>query len=170
MRNVEARTGEFRELNVASDAYGFRSGGHAAQAEASGSDAFAHDRARGKRNVFRMFDDRKIERAAIFHHLTGEPGGGDGFSVVADSHDAGFFHCGDFRDSFAFAADTRGADGPDANSAGGGFGAIENETRDAGVVVDGLGVGHAANGGESAASGTARAGFDGFGRFLAGFA
>ena len=97
-----------------------------------------------------MLDHGNVERAAIVHDLTREFCGGDGFAVVGNGDDAGFFHGGDFGDGFAFAADAGGADGPDAN-AGGGFGAIENEARDAGVVVDGFGVGHAADGGESAA-------------------
>src|SRR5580658_5751459 len=116
-----------------------------------------------------MFDDGNIERAAIFHHLASEFGGGDGFAVIGNGDDAGFFHGGDFGDGFAFAADACGADGPDANAAGG-FGAVENEARDAGVVVDGFRVGHAADGGEAAARRGTSAGFDGFGGFLARFA
>ena len=49
-------------------------------------------------------------------------------------------------------------------------GAIDDGARDGGVVIYRLRVRHAADGGESAASGCARAGFDGFGHFLAGLA
>src|SRR5205085_1610452 len=52
--------------------------------------------------------------------------------------------------------------------AGGGFGAVEDKTGDAGAVVDGLGVGHAAHSGEASASGGTRAGLDGFRGFLPG--
>src|SRR6202044_1729783 len=84
-------------------------------------------------------------------------------------NNAGFLHRGDFGDSFAFAADAGSADGPDA-SACGGFGAIEDEARDAGVVVDRFRVGHATDGGEASAGCGARAGLDRFRGFLAGLA
>ena len=45
--DVEAGAGELDELNVASDADGFGGGGHAAEAETRGSDAFAHDGSSG---------------------------------------------------------------------------------------------------------------------------
>jgi len=48
-----------------------------------------------------VFDHRQIERVAVIHDLTGELGGRDGFSIVRHCDDARFFHCSDFRDSFA---------------------------------------------------------------------
>src|SRR5579862_4404771 len=116
-----------------------------------------------------MFDDGKIERAAVVHDLAGEFCGSDGLAVIGYSDDAGVFHRGNFGDSFALAADAGGADRPYAD-AGGSFDAIENEARDAGVVVHRPGVGHAAHGGEAAASRGTRAGFDSLGRFLSRFA
>jgi len=116
-----------------------------------------------------MFDDAQIERAAVVHHLAREFCRGDGLAIVGDGDDAGLLHGGDFRDGFAFAADARGADGPNAH-AGGGFGAIENEARDAGVVVHRLRVWHAADGSEAASCCGARAGLDAFRGFLAGLA
>ncbi len=92
-----------------------------------------------------------------------------GLPSSRDGNDAGLLHGGDFRDGFAFAPDARGADGPNAY-AGRGFGAIENEARDAGVVVHRLRVRHAADGGETASCRGARAGLDGFRGFLAGLA
>src|SRR5579859_7277357 len=167
--DVQPRAGEFGELNVARNTNGFRGRGHSGKTKTRGRDAFAHDGAGRERNIFRMLDDRKIERAAVVHHLPCEFCRGDGFSVVANGDDAGLLHGGNFRDGFAFAADAGGADGPNAN-AGGGFGAVENEARDAGIVVDRFRVRHAADGGEAAASRGARAGLDGFRRFLAGLA
>ena len=139
------------------------------KSETRGRDAFAHHRAGGERNIFRMLDDEEIERAAIIHHLAREFCRGDGLAVVGNRNDAGLLHRGDFCDGFAFAADASGADGPDAH-AGGGFGAIKNEARNAGVVVDGLCIRHAAYGGEAASSCRTCSRFDRFGRFLAGLA
>jgi len=116
-----------------------------------------------------MLDDGEIERAAVVHDLPREFCSSDGLAVVGNSDDAGLLHGGDFRDGFAIAAGTGGAYRPDADM-GGGFGPIENEARDAGVVVDGPGVRHAANGGEATAGRRERASRDGFGRFLAGLA
>ena len=47
MRDVEMRAREFGELNIARHADGFRRGGHALEAESSGSDALAHHGASG---------------------------------------------------------------------------------------------------------------------------
>ena len=78
-------------------------------------------------------------------------------------------HGGDFGDGLAFAADAGGADGPNANVAKG-FGAIDDEASNGGIVVDGFRVWHAADGREAAVCCRVRAGFDGFGIFLAGLA
>src|SRR5258708_8366389 len=161
MSDVEPRAGKFGKLNVARNANGFRGGRHALQAEARGGDPFAHDGAGGERNIFGVFHDGKIERAAVIHNLAGEFRGGNGLAIVGDSDDAGLLHGGNFGDVLACAANGSGADGPDAN-AGARFGAIENKAGDGRVVVDGVGVWHATDSGEAAASRRACAGFDGF--------
>jgi len=56
----------------------------------------------------------KSREFAVIHDLTGELGGRDGFSIVRHCDDARFFHCSDFRDSFAFTFDARGAYRPNA--------------------------------------------------------
>jgi len=152
---------------VAGDANGFGGGGHPAQAETRGSNAFAHNGASGQRNIFRVLDDGNVERAAIFHDLTGELRGGYGVTIVGNRDDASFFHAGNFGDGFAFAANAGRADGPDANAASI-FGAVENEARDAGVIVDRFRIRHAADGGEASTRSGTRPRFDSFRRFLAG--
>src|SRR5690242_15660859 len=126
MCNVEARAGELCELNVASDANGFGGGGHSGKTETSGGDAFAHNSTSGQRNIFRMLNDGEIERAAVVHDLPREFCGGDGLTIVGNGDDAGLLHGCDFRDGFALAACTGGADWPDAD-VGGSLGAVENE-------------------------------------------
>src|SRR6266851_5159348 len=76
-------------------------------------DAFAHDGAGGERNIFGVFHDGKIERAAVVHNLAGEFRGGNGLAIVGDSDDAGLLHGGNFGDVLACAANGSGADGPD---------------------------------------------------------
>src|SRR5258708_8257996 len=141
MRDVEPRAGKFGKLNVARNANGFRSGRHALQAEARGGDAFAHDGAGGKRNIFGVFHDGKIERATVVHDLTSEFCGGDGFSIVGDSDDAGFLHGRDFRDVPSFAANGSGADSPDPN-AGAGLPPIPNKTSARNLFLTSLHIGH----------------------------
>ena len=162
-RRAPVSSGEF---DVASGADGFRLRGNALQAEANGARAFAHHAAGEKRRIFAVINHRQIERVAIVHHLAHQARGGDGLAVVADGDDSGVFHRGDFRERFAFAADRGRADRPDAHAARG-RGAFDDGARDRGVVIHRLRVRHAADGGESAAGGGARAGFDGFGHFLA---
>ena len=62
-----------------------------------------------------------------------------------------------------------GADGKHVDD-GVALGALDDVAGDGGVVVDGRGVGHAADGGESTGGGGARAAFDGLGVFEAGLA
>src|SRR5258708_19927296 len=50
MSDVEPRAGKFGKLNVAADADRFRSGTHALQAEAPGTDAFPHHAPGAQRN------------------------------------------------------------------------------------------------------------------------
>jgi hypothetical protein len=99
-----------------------------------------------------MTPPAKIERVAIIHYLAHQAGGGDGLAVVADAHDSGIFHRGDFGEGLAFAADGRSAYRPDLHSTGSG-GAFDDRARDRGVVVHRLRVRHAADCCESAASG-----------------
>ena len=116
-----------------------------------------------------VIDHGQIQRAAIIHDLPREFGGGDGLAVVGNRDDSRLAHRRDFRDGFAFAADAGRANGPHAHVAMR-LGAIDDEARDGRVVVHRLGVRHAANGREAAARGGKRAGLDGFGIFLPGFA
>ena len=169
VRDVQAGASERGEFDIASGANGFGLRGNAFQAEANGARAFAHDAAGEERRIFAVINHRQTERIAIIHHLAHEAGGGDGLAVVADGDDSGVFHGGDFREGFAFAADGGCADGPNADAARGG-GAFDDSAGDGGIVIHRMGIGHAADGGEAAASGGARAGFDGLGHFLAGLA
>ena len=84
MGDVQTRAGKFGELNVARDTNRFGRGRHATQTEASGRDAFAHYSTCSERNVFGMFDDRKIERAAVIHDLARKACSGDGLAVIGD--------------------------------------------------------------------------------------
>ena len=169
MRDVQARSSKLGELHVAGYADRFGGGGHSGKAKTRGGHTLAHNRTGSERNILSVLDHRKIERAAILHHLACEFCGGDRFAVVGDGDDAGLLHGRDFREGLAFATDACRADGPHVN-AGRDFSAIKNEARDAGAVVHRFGVGHTADGGEPSASRGARAGFDGLGGFLAGLA
>ncbi len=157
------------ELDVASGADGFRFRGNSLQAEADGARAFAHNAAGEERGILAVVNHRQIERIAVVHDLAHQARGGYGLAVVADGDDSGIFHRGDFGKGFAFAAYGGRADRPDVHGSGSG-GAFDDGARDGGVVVHGLSIRHAADGCESAASGRTRAGFDGFGHFLAGLA
>ena len=169
MSNVEAGSGKFRDLHVAGDTNRFGGRGHAWQTETSRSNAFAHNRTSSQGNIFGMLDYGKIEGATIVHDLASEFGGGDGLTIVGHSNDAGVAHGGNISDGFTFTGDAGGADGPDTHVAEG-FGAIHDKAGDGGIVINGLGIGHATDGGETSASSGVRAGFDGFGVFLAGLA
>ncbi len=166
---METRAGKLRDLNVARNADGFRCGGHPGKPQTRGGDAFAHDGASRKRNVFGMLDHGEIEAAAVVHNLPRQFGGGDGFSIVRDGNDACVAHGRNFGNVFSLAADAGGADGPDADVAMN-PGAIHDEAGDRGIVVDGPGVGHAADGGESATRGGLGARLYGFGILLPRFA
>src|ERR1700739_4369865 len=126
MRDVQARTGQFGDLDVTSDTDRFGRRRHPGQAQARRSDAFTHDRARSERNIFGVLDYRDIEGTAVIHNLASEFCGGDGLAVIRNRDDSGIAHRGDIRDGFALATDAGGTDGPDAHVAKS-FGTIDDE-------------------------------------------
>ena len=116
-----------------------------------------------------MIDYRQIKSAAIVHHLAHQTSRRHGLAVITHGNDACVLHRCDFGERFAFAAHGSGADGPDTHCSGG-RGSLNDSTSNGGVIVYGLGVGHGTHSGEAAARRRARASFDRFRKFLAGFA
>ena len=162
---MQARAGRLGELHIAGDANRFRRRGHPAQAQARGSHALTHDRPGSQGNVFGMLHHRKIERAAIIHDLAGEPGGRNRPAIIGNTHDARVFHARNFGDRFALAPHGGRANRPHSNAAGD-PGAIHNEARDGSIVIDRLGIRHAANRGEPSTRRRPRACFDSLRGFL----
>jgi len=115
MGDVKTAADQSGNLHVASDADGFRGGGHAAQAEANRLAAFAHDGASEERRVLAMVDDGQVERLAIFERLPEQLGCGDGMTVVADSDDSRFLHRLNFGEALAFAGRRNRANRPHAD-------------------------------------------------------
>ena len=166
MRNVQPRTGERRHFHVAPHADRFRLRRNSFQSELDRLRSFAHHAAGEERRILAVIDHRKIERAAIIHHLPHQSRRCDGLAVVAHGDDSGILHRGDFRERFAFASHRSRADRPHAHARRR-RGAFHDSARHRGIVVHRLRVRHAADGRESAARRRARARLDRFGHFLA---
>ena len=82
MGDVKPAAGKFGNLHVARDANGLRGGGHSAETEPSGRDAFTHDGSGGERNILGVFDDGQVERSAVIQDLSREFRSGDRLSIV----------------------------------------------------------------------------------------
>ena len=146
--------------------FGFRR--HAAQAELESCWPGVHAGALGQAGVFGMLDDAEADAGCsgegLAHHAIFE----DGVAVVGDGDGAGGFERGEVVECFAFGTAGGCGDGEDADARAA-FGG-EHPAGDFGRVVDGNGVGHGRDGGESACGCCGGAGGDGFFVALAGLA
>ena len=112
-----------------------------------------------ERRILAVIDDRHAEHAGVFERPAHQQRRRDRPAVVGERDAAGGLLLAELGQLLAFRADRHRADRIDAREVR--FGRLlEDELRDAGVVVDRIGVRHARDRGESAGDRGGRAGGD----------
>jgi len=129
------------------------------QAEQRGHRPLVHRRALEQRGLLAVVHHRQVEGAGVFEGAAHHARAGHGPPVVGDGHAARVLEVAVLGQLFPAGS---AGDGPDGIHADHTLAPrlFEDGARDAGVVVDGRGVGHRAHGGEAARRGRAGAGGD----------
>ena len=169
--DVHGQVQIFGQHDVAGGLHGLAHRGLALDAQAAAEGTFVHDPAAGQGAVLAVIDEGQAQVGAVFHDAAQQFGAGHGTAVIGDGHATGVLELLQGGHLFTGQAHGGGGDGAEARTVGMGLGgAVQHETGDAGVVVDGLGVGHAHDRTETAAGGGFQAGIDVFLVFEAGLA
>lgn len=169
MLAVDVGAGDFGEKNIAGDNGFFAGGGPTTKAEDSAVVAFVNHAVADERIILAMIEDREIKHAGVFEGAAHEFVALNAFTVVGDGDDSCLFEGTDGREFFSSDAFRDGASDVDIDET---FArSFLADQRDCAGRVDGrAGVGHAHDGGESAARGCVGAGGNCFFDGLAGFA
>jgi hypothetical protein len=158
--DVQAAAGAFEQRDVTRH-HGFLGRrGHALEAEAERRRPLVHHALSRQPAIFLVGDDRQVEHGAVLERVAHQAAVHDRLAVVGDGDDAGLAHLADLGQALAGEPDGHGADRIDARQIGrDGF--LDDVLGDRAGIVDGVGVGHARDGGEATGQRGARAGEDG---------
>ena len=161
MADMHALAQRFRKYDLAGDHHFFRGARNTFQPGKGAVISFVHAAAVRKRFILAVREADKPEIGRIFHTEAHHARGGNGFSVVAQSHGARFLHLSDLGERFALLPFRDGADRPHLAQPDF-FCPRDNIADHGGIVTYGLRVGHAAHLREPAAHGRGRAAGDVF--------
>ncbi len=147
VRDVDVRAGQLRERDVPLDHQRFRGSRYAAQPERRRAEALVRDSVSLQRGIFAVIDDRRPQHPGVFQGAPHQQRRGHRAAVVR-KRDA---TCGtlfaELGELLATRPERHGTDRVDPRQPRLRR-LLEDELRDAGVIVDRLGVRHAGNGGE----------------------
>jgi hypothetical protein len=149
VRDVDLAARELRQQHVPLDHHGLGRARPAAQPQQRGHGPFVHRGLLGEAGLLAVVDHGQRERLRVLQRAAHDARAGDGTPVVRDRDAAGLAQVAVLGQLLAPRPARDGADRVDAHGALGAR-ALQDRARDAGRVVDGLGVGHRADGREPA--------------------
>ena len=170
MAQVNPLALRLRNQNVAGDHHFLRRARRARQAELGGDKALVHHAVADEVLILAVAHNEQAEVIGVLHRQPEQVRIGDRLAVVGNRDDAGFLHPADLRHLHAGEPLGDRADRVNVHAAALRLGLLDDVARHRRVVVDRLGVGHAADRREAAVRRRARAGDDILFVFLTGVA